>query len=149
MEQGKTILCHLRACAGKAVWKLDDPAAMREEIAERAAAAASAARKKLEGAVERKATEIKKLEGIAALPSIQVSNLQALQRGQGTAACRSVTAEWQDSRTGNGAIQVGMRRDGAGNRVRDGVPALESICCSRLLLLCCAGAAILAPCGMR
>lgn len=58
--------------AGKAVWKLDDPAAMREEIAERAAAAASAARKKLEGAVERKATEIKKLEGIAALPSIQV-----------------------------------------------------------------------------
>lgn len=56
---------------GKAVWKLDDPAAMREEIAERAAAAASAARKKLEGAVERKATEIKKLEGIAALPSIQ------------------------------------------------------------------------------
>lgn len=58
--------------AGKAVWKLDDPATMREEIAARAAAAASAARKKLEGAVERKAKELEKLEGLAALPSIQV-----------------------------------------------------------------------------
>ncbi|GLC35821.1 hypothetical protein PLESTB_000497800 [Pleodorina starrii] len=56
---------------GKAVWKLDDPAAMREEIAARAAAAASAARKKLEGAVERKVKELEKLEGLAALPSIQ------------------------------------------------------------------------------
>ncbi|KXZ56656.1 hypothetical protein GPECTOR_1g591 [Gonium pectorale] len=56
---------------GKAVWKLDDPAAMREEIAARAAAAASAARKKLEGALERKAKELEKLEGLAALPSVQ------------------------------------------------------------------------------
>ncbi|KAG2499369.1 hypothetical protein HYH03_002944 [Edaphochlamys debaryana] len=56
---------------GKSVWKLDDPAAMREEIAARAAAAASAARKKLEGAAERKAKELEKLEGLAALPSIQ------------------------------------------------------------------------------
>ncbi|KAG2442848.1 hypothetical protein HXX76_002927 [Chlamydomonas incerta] len=56
---------------GKAVWKLDDPATMREEIAARAAAAASAARKKLESAVDRKAKELEKLEGLAALPSIQ------------------------------------------------------------------------------
>lgn len=58
--------------AGKAVWKLDDPAALREEIAARAAAAASAARKKLEGAVERKVKELEKLEGLAALPTVQV-----------------------------------------------------------------------------
>ncbi|GLI68942.1 hypothetical protein VaNZ11_013467 [Volvox africanus] len=56
---------------GKAVWKLDDPAAMREEIAARAAVAASAARKKLEGAVDRKAKELEKLEGLAAMPSVQ------------------------------------------------------------------------------
>ncbi|KAJ9527314.1 hypothetical protein QJQ45_025542 [Haematococcus lacustris] len=39
---------------GTAVWKLDDPAAMRAELAERAAQVADAARKKLEGALERK-----------------------------------------------------------------------------------------------
>lgn len=39
---------------GRAVWKLDDPAALRAEIAERAAAAAEAARKKAEGALDRK-----------------------------------------------------------------------------------------------
>lgn len=64
---------------GKAVWKLDDPAAMREEIAARAAAAASAARKKLEGAVDRKVKELEKLEGLAALPPIQVRKPETWQ----------------------------------------------------------------------
>jgi len=58
---------------GKAVWKLDDPAALRAEIAERAAAAAEAARKKAEGALDRKVKEKEKFEGLAALPPIEVA----------------------------------------------------------------------------
>jgi len=56
---------------GKAVWKLDSPAAMRAEAAERARAGAEAARKKLEGALDRKVKEHEKMASLAALPSIQ------------------------------------------------------------------------------
>ncbi|KAL6747424.1 tRNA synthetases class I (C) catalytic domain-containing protein [Haematococcus lacustris] len=58
---------------GKAVWKLDDPAAMRAELAERAAQVADAARKKLEGALERKTKELEKMHGLLALPSVEVA----------------------------------------------------------------------------
>ncbi|GFH31790.1 tRNA-synt_1e domain-containing protein, partial [Haematococcus lacustris] len=58
---------------GKAVWKLDDPAAMRAELAERAAQVADAARKKLEGALERKTKELEKMQGLLALPPVEVA----------------------------------------------------------------------------
>jgi hypothetical protein len=40
--------------AGRAIWKLDDPATLRAEIEERSRAAAEAAKKKVAGALERK-----------------------------------------------------------------------------------------------
>ncbi|KAJ9527318.1 hypothetical protein QJQ45_025537 [Haematococcus lacustris] len=58
---------------GKAVWKLDDPAAMRAELAERAAQVADAARKKLEGALERKTKELEKMQGLLALPPVELA----------------------------------------------------------------------------
>jgi hypothetical protein len=66
-----TIRLHV-STSGKAIWKLDDPAALRAEQAERSAAVAAAARKKVESAIERVGREREKLVSIAALPSIQV-----------------------------------------------------------------------------
>jgi hypothetical protein len=43
--------CHV---AGKAIWKLDDPAVLAAERAERQAAAAEAARRKLANALDKK-----------------------------------------------------------------------------------------------
>ncbi len=51
-------VCVRAPCAGKAVWKLDDPQALRAEQAERARQAAEAALKKLEGALERKVRRV-------------------------------------------------------------------------------------------
>ena len=53
---------------GRAVWKLDDPAALRAERAARAAAAAEAARKKVENALASKKRDLEKFERLAALP---------------------------------------------------------------------------------
>jgi hypothetical protein len=43
--------------AGKAIWKLDDPAVLAAERAERLAAAAEAARRKLANALDKKVRE--------------------------------------------------------------------------------------------
>eukprot|EP00878_Enallax_costatus_P002111 GHUV01002279.1.p1 GENE.GHUV01002279.1~~GHUV01002279.1.p1 ORF type:complete len:785 (+),score=272.34 GHUV01002279.1:146-2500(+) len=56
---------------GTAVWKLDDPAVLAAERAEKLAAAAEAARKKLTNALDKKAKELEKLQKLAALPSEQ------------------------------------------------------------------------------
>lgn len=48
------LLCVLPHGAGKAVWKLDDPAVLAAERAERLAAAAEAARRKLANALDKK-----------------------------------------------------------------------------------------------
>lgn len=58
---------------GKAVWKLDDPAVLRSEQAERARLVAEAAAKKLREQIDRKGKELDKLVGLAALPSIEVA----------------------------------------------------------------------------
>uniref|UniRef100_A0A383W906 cysteine--tRNA ligase n=1 Tax=Tetradesmus obliquus TaxID=3088 RepID=A0A383W906_TETOB len=54
---------------GKAIWKLDDPAVLATEQAERQAAAAEAARRKLANALDKKVKELDKLQKLAALPS--------------------------------------------------------------------------------
>ncbi|WIA42642.1 hypothetical protein OEZ86_008612 [Tetradesmus obliquus] len=54
---------------GKAIWKLDDPAVLAAEQAERQAAAAEAARRKLANALDKKVKELDKLQKLAALPS--------------------------------------------------------------------------------
>ncbi|KIY91252.1 hypothetical protein MNEG_16712, partial [Monoraphidium neglectum] len=56
---------------GKALWKLDDPAALRAERDERAAAAAEAARKKVSNALAAKQRDLEKFEKLAAMPSPQ------------------------------------------------------------------------------
>ncbi|KAF8056247.1 CARS1 [Scenedesmus sp. PABB004] len=53
---------------GTAVWKLDDPAVLAAERAEKLAAAAEAARRKLANALDKKAKELDKLQKLAALP---------------------------------------------------------------------------------
>lgn len=57
---------------GKAIWKLDDPAALRAERDARAAAAAEAALKKLANVLAAKRKDVDKYEKLAALPEPQV-----------------------------------------------------------------------------
>lgn len=58
---------------GRAVWKLDDPAALRVEQEERARAAAEAAARKVAAALEKKSKDLEKLRGLAALPTAQAA----------------------------------------------------------------------------
>lgn len=55
------------------MWKLDDPEVLRAEQAARLQAAAEAQRKKLAGALDRKAKELDKLAKLAELPAPQVA----------------------------------------------------------------------------
>lgn len=58
---------------GKAVWKMDDPAAMKAEQEERAKAAAEAAMKKLSTQLAMKEKEREKFEKLISLPTVEVS----------------------------------------------------------------------------
>jgi hypothetical protein len=57
--------------AGKAVWKLDDPALMKAELAERALQAAQAAGKKLANKLQLLEKDQEKFEKLMAMPSPQ------------------------------------------------------------------------------
>lgn len=58
---------------GKAVWKLDDPSALKAELAERARQAADMALKKLETQLTLKSKEKEKFEKLMALPPVEQS----------------------------------------------------------------------------
>ena len=105
------VLCLLVCNApGKAVWKLDDPEVLKAEMAERAAVAAAAARKKVEGALERKAKELEKFEGLMALPPPQVrAYLPALLRW-GVRAGRAVAVAVAAADAGQTGREKGRHR---------------------------------------
>lgn len=71
------------------MWKLDDPATLRAEQAERAKQAAEAAAKKVRSAIERLSLEHKKLNDIKSLPTVQVGRQAALgmRRRPGAVRC--------------------------------------------------------------
>ena len=85
LHPSRTVWCVSRPAGcranGVAVWKLDDPAVLRAEVAARRQEAAQAKVKKAQAKLETKQKELDKLDKLAALPPIPEARVQGLFAG--------------------------------------------------------------------